>query len=48
MLWRLKGCPKCGGDLIFEDDNKTWHCLQCGKETEEKKELVLVRTGRTR
>ena len=26
---RLKGCPKCGGDLLFSEGYK---CIQCGKE----------------
>ena len=29
MTWfRLKGCAKCGGDLIL--DELDWLCLQCG------------------
>ena len=24
----LKGCTKCGGDLVFDDDD--WRCWQCG------------------
>ena len=26
-MFRLKACPKCGGDQIREDE---WVCLQCG------------------
>ena len=29
MVFRLKGCSKCGGDLVLEDGY--WHCLQCAK-----------------
>ena len=25
----LKGCPKCGGDLVF--DHGDWRCWQCGQ-----------------
>ena len=28
MGYRLKGCPKCGGDLYEEDG---WWCMQCGQ-----------------
>ena len=28
-MLRLKGCAKCGGDLILNDVD--WQCLQCGK-----------------
>lgn len=32
-MWRLKGCPRCNGDLWLDcDDNRrgVWHCLACG------------------
>lgn len=31
-MWRLKGCPKCKGDLYFDRDRNGWfeECLQCG------------------
>lgn len=40
--WKLKGCPKCGGDLFVDTDTSgDWfeECLQCGycKELEEVK-----------
>lgn len=38
--WRLRGCPRCGGDLyISKDEYDTWHeaCLQCGYVSELKK-----------
>lgn len=28
-MLRLKGCAKCGGDLITDYDD--WQCLQCGR-----------------
>ncbi len=28
MLWNLKGCPKCGGDLCLGE--RHIECLQCG------------------
>ncbi len=32
MMW-LKGCPKCSGDLVHEEDEYTEYikCLQCGR-----------------
>ena len=29
LMFRLKGCSKCGGDLFL--DEGYWHCLQCAK-----------------
>ena len=33
-MWRLKGCPKCRGDLYVDKDHDGWfeECLQCGYE----------------
>jgi hypothetical protein len=28
MVLRFKGCRRCTGDLVLEDDE--WRCLQCG------------------
>ena len=46
MTWRLKKCPRCGGDTFIEKDEHGWYeeCLQCGyhgelKEVESKPEL---------
>lgn len=32
LAMRLKGCPRCHGDLIAEGDQYGWDlaCLQCG------------------
>jgi hypothetical protein len=27
-MWKLKGCPRCHGDLLWAD--LSWTCLQCG------------------
>lgn len=29
MLYRFKGCGKCGGDLLLDCDE--WTCCQCGR-----------------
>ena len=31
VMWRIKSCPKCGGDIFLdsEDDILFDHCLQC-------------------
>lgn len=31
--WKLKGCPKCTGDVLVFDDEA--QCLQCGWERED-------------
>ena len=30
-MWRLRGCPRCKGDLFVEQDVYGWHeeCLHC-------------------
>ncbi len=31
--WKLKSCPRCGGDIFVDcDEEKNWsaQCLQCG------------------
>lgn len=30
--WKLKGCPRCKGDLLVERVQGNWdeYCLQCG------------------
>ena len=30
--WKLKGCPRCKGDLASDRDKGKWYelCLQCG------------------
>jgi hypothetical protein len=30
--WKLKGCPRCGGDCFLDDliQPPTYTCLQCG------------------
>ena len=32
VMWKAKGCPKCGGDIFLDIDEDIWfdHCLQCG------------------
>ena len=36
MSWKLKGCPKCGGDIIVDEEYEqgvrvtTEYCIQCG------------------
>ena len=30
-MWRLKNCPRCGGDMFIDRDFYGWYekCLQC-------------------
>ncbi len=32
VLWKLKKCPRCHGDLFLDKDTDGWYeqCLQCG------------------
>ncbi len=32
MMWKIKACPKCKGDLFvdYDEDGMFNHCLQCG------------------
>jgi len=34
VSWKLKGCPRCGGDICISIDDDGWYewCLQCGYE----------------
>jgi len=31
VLWKLKSCPRCGGDVFIDKEQETWYaqCLQC-------------------
>ena len=47
--WRMKSCPRCGGDMFLEKDLDFWYtqCLQCSYRVELKpitpyKELAFV------
>jgi len=35
-MWKLKGCPRCGGDVFIDRDLHDWYeqCLQCGYRSE--------------
>ncbi len=51
MMW-LKGCPKCKGDLVAEEDEYASYvkCLQCGRmlsTVEEERLKVLSVAART-
>lgn len=32
VLWKLKSCPRCAGDVFIDKEQETWYaqCLQCG------------------
>jgi ribosomal protein S27AE len=34
--WRIKACPKCGGDMFIDRDLDSWYeqCLQCSYRVE--------------
>ncbi len=31
-MWKLKNCPRCGGDVFLDSEEHIWYeqCLQCG------------------
>ena len=35
-VWKLKGCPRCGGDVYLDSDLNGWYeqCLQCSQRHE--------------
>jgi hypothetical protein len=35
-MWRLKSCPRCGGDMFFDRGLDSWYltCIQCSFESE--------------
>ena len=40
VTWRLKGCSRCGGDVIV--DREESQCLQCGFDRLEPSEFALA------
>lgn len=42
VTWRLKGCPRCGGDTFVDNDADGWYeqCLMCSHRREMKKLTV--------
>jgi ribosomal protein S27AE len=32
VTWKLRSCPRCGGDLFLDRDIYSWYeqCVQCG------------------
>jgi len=35
-MWKLKACPRCGGDVFIDKRVSNWYeqCLQCGYQRE--------------
>ncbi len=56
VMWKLKSCPRCGGDIFIGTDSDGWYeqCLQCSykrdlkKLAEPKEHPVLVGARRSR
>ena len=36
VVWKLKGCPRCGGDVFVDREFDVWYaqCLQCSHRSE--------------
>lgn len=32
--YRLRSCPHCGGSLYWDEEEKEWRCLNCGRSPE--------------
>jgi hypothetical protein len=47
--WKLKNCPRCGGDMFVERDVDGWieRCLLCGysRDTSVAKKVVGTASG---
>ena len=60
VMWKLKSCPRCLGDIFIDRDLDGWHeqCLQCSYRRELKdlaefrelsvKEKEMAKAGGTR
>ena len=50
ILWKLKGCTRCGGDLFLGSDGcgPFVHCFQCGdlKDLPARQPLLRLMPGR--
>ena len=44
LRWRLKACPRCGGDTYIDKDSDGWYeqCLMCANRRE-LKELKKIK-----
>ncbi len=42
-MWKLKACPRCGGDVFIDKGLDNWYmaCLQCGYQRE-LREIVVA------
>ncbi len=36
VMWKVRGCPRCGGDIFVDRDLNGWYeqCLQCSYQHE--------------
>jgi len=36
VVWKLRSCPRCGGDIFIDRDTAVWYaqCLQCSHRRE--------------
>ena len=50
IKWKLKCCPRCGGDLFIENNDEGWHaqCLQCSYQHDLEIEMASKRSHRFR
>lgn len=47
VTWKIRGCPKCGGDMICDDDWGSFYeqCLQCGFRRDIKESNIFDETS---
>ncbi|MFC1871338.1 hypothetical protein ACFLYF_02935 [Chloroflexota bacterium] len=50
VKWRVKGCPRCGGDMFLETgmEGWFWDCLLCGFRDEVSEVELNQKAGQTK
>ena len=54
VMWKIKNCPRCGGDMYTDIELDGWyeHCLQCGyvhdtpRRPKPTRTVALIKEGR--
>ena len=46
MAWKLKGCPRCNGDVAVERGTGVEECINCGWNRDPRKRVPIQEYGR--